>query len=149
MTNPYDAYRKVQFETADPGQLLLMLYKGAVRSLDTAGSALRSRDYTTSNKEIVRTQNILLELLRTLDHQHGDIPATLSELYNYLYQALIEANVRKDEGTVNHVRGIMARLSEAFETAVTQARSTALPATGVDVRFSNTYQESPYGHAGR
>ena len=149
MTNPYDAYRKVQFETADPGQLLLMLYKGAVRSLDTAGTALRSRDYTTSNKEIVRTQNILLELLRTLDHQHGDIPATLSELYNYLYQALIEANVRKDEGTVNHVRGIMARLCEAFETAVTQARSTALPATGVDVRFSNTYQEAPYGHAGR
>ncbi len=134
MSNPYDAYRKVQFETADPGQLLLMLYQGAVKSLDLADTALTRGDLVASNKEIIRTQNILLELLGSLDYSHGDIPQTLSELYTYLYQALIEANVRKDLGTLRRVRGIVARLREAWETAVNAAKGNVVPTAGVEVR---------------
>ena len=134
MSNPYDSYRKVQFETADPGQLPLMLYQGAVRSLDRAETALMRGDLVASNKEIIRTQNVLLELLGSLDYSHGEIPQTLSELYTYLYQALIEANVRKDIVTLRRVRGIVSRLCEAWESVVNAARGNVVPTSGVEVR---------------
>ena len=106
MNTPYDAYRRIQTETADPGQLLLMLYQGAVRSLDAAEASLAKGDLAAGNREIIRTQSILLELLGSLDYSHGDIPQTLSELYTYLYQTLIDANLRKDLAAVRQVRGI-------------------------------------------
>jgi flagellar protein FliS len=140
MTSAHDAYRKVQAETADPGQLLLMLYQGAVRSLDIAESSLSTGDLTTSNKEIIRTQGILLELLASLDYTQGDIPQTLSDLYTYLYQALLDANIRKDAGVIRRVRVILGRLASAWETAIASLKAGMTPASGVDVRIQNTYQ---------
>jgi flagellar protein FliS len=148
MNTPYDAYRKVQTETADPGQLLLMLYQGAVRSLDLAESSLTKGDLVTGNKEIVRTQSILLELLGSLDYSHGEIPQALSDLYTYMYQELLDANLRKDAGAVKRVRVIVGRLAAAWEAAIGSLKAI-VPANGVDVRVRTPQQEVPGGHSAR
>ena len=135
MSNPYDAYRKVQTETSDPGELLLLLYRGAVRSVRDAESSFERGDLQSGNRQIIRTQSILLELLGTLDYSHGEIPEKLSSLYTYLYQALLQANVKKDVGLLQQVGKILTRLTDAWERAVASLTRGPTVTSGVDVRI--------------
>lgn len=113
-------YQTQAILTASPGQLVLMLYDGALRFLAQAHAALEGdkndwRRFEVVNRNIQRAQNIVAELKGTLNHEAGGaVAANLEQLYDYHLRRLYEANVKKDVAIVTEVEGLLRELRDAW-----------------------------------
>src|SRR4051794_32490327 len=95
--NAYQTYRQTQAQTAAPGELVVMLYRGAIRFVATAVEAIDKRDVEAAHTNLLKAQAIVAELLGTLDPERGgEIARNLASIYEYLNRRLMEANLRKD-----------------------------------------------------
>jgi flagellar protein FliS len=126
--NAYQVYRQTQTQTAAPGELVLMLYRGAVRFLTAAIDAIEARNIAEAHDKLLKTQAIISNLLESLDVERGgDVARNLSALYDYMLRRLLEANVRKDAKPAREVQTLLRELLPAWEAAV---RQTSANATG-------------------
>lgn len=110
---PWNSYKQVSAQTASPGQLVLMLYDGAIRFMERALQGFNNEDPLEFNQTIsnnlIRAQSILGELNSSLNmEQGGDLAQTLRRLYEYMDDRLTESNVRK---TPDGVRDTIRRLT--------------------------------------
>jgi flagellar protein FliS len=117
--NACSQYRKVAIATASREKLLLMLYDGLVANLHKARQAIERKDPAAAHTFLVKGQNIIAELMRTLKMEY-EISAVLYRLYGYLRQRLILANIRKDPAIVDEVLGIVTKLRGAWAAAAEQ-----------------------------
>jgi flagellar protein FliS len=111
--NPWQSYKKVATQTASPGQLVLMLFDGAIRFLEQAEVGFGLEDpgefNLTINNNVHRAQAIIDELNGSLDMARGgEISQHLRGLYNYLDRRLDESNRTK---TPEGIRECLGRLS--------------------------------------
>ena len=65
--NPYNIYKQNSVNMASSQQLLLMLLDGAVKYTKIARMAILNKDIARAHKELVRVQDIFLELMITMD----------------------------------------------------------------------------------
>lgn len=114
------AYQAQAVLTASPGQLILMLYDGALRFLGHARDALQSTDENarrieTINTNLLKAQNIIAELQSCLNHEAGgDHAANLDRLYDYYLRRLLEANMRKKVEPVIEVEKLVRDLRDGW-----------------------------------
>ena len=106
--NPWQSYRKVATQTATPGQLVLMLYEGAIRFLEKSLDGFNQADLIefnqTVNNNILRAQAIINELNGVLDMDGGgEISANFRRLYDYFNRRLQEANVKKQKEPIEEI----------------------------------------------
>lgn len=118
MPNPYESYRQTKISTASQGKLILMLYDGAVKFLNIANEAIPKKDFSTSNANIIKAQNIITELMISLNMEVGEIARNLYSLYDYMNHRLIQANVKKDSKIINEVKGMLIELRETWDQAI-------------------------------
>jgi flagellar protein FliS len=115
--NPLQSYRETQIKTANQGRLIVMLYDAALRSI---GKALEALDrghggYEAANSAIIRAQDIVSELMASLDMERGgEIARNLFSLYVFVNRQLMEANLRKERQSLEAARKLMAELREAW-----------------------------------
>lgn len=121
--NPYAQYQKTQVETADQGKLLLMLYDGALRFLGRARLALQENNGEVANNNLVRTQEIIAELMASLDLEAGDVAGSLFRLYEYMHYLLVQANLKKEDGQLQYVEDMLLELKEAWSIALGMAET--------------------------
>ncbi len=122
--NPYaspQAYRSNSVMTASPGQLVVMLYDGAVRFLKQGEIALGEGADVHAGGRIAKAEAILDELLVTLDMERGgEIAERLQAIYVFCKKLTIEARVEKDPTKLARAAGLLLELREAFnEVAAT------------------------------
>lgn len=130
--NPYQQYRVTQVKTANQGKLILLLYDGAIRFLREADAALPGKKYDVVNQKIIRTQDILTELMVSLNMKAGELSNNLYRIYDYLNRRLIEANVKKDAAILHEVIQHLVDLRAVWEDVVKKAGETAtMTETGV------------------
>jgi flagellar protein FliS len=109
---PWQSYSRVATQTASPGQLVLMLYDGALRFLERARAGFDHDDPKERNEAInngiLRAQTIFMELDRSLNmDQGGQVAATLRSLYDYFDRRLQESNVAKSpEGIIEVIQRV-------------------------------------------
>jgi len=121
-TAAYASYRTITTQTAGPGELLLQLYQAAIKNIGQARLAIEAVNVPDAHKHIVRAQEILLELQRTLDHeQGGDLAPRLDALYGFMRGRLFDANMRKEIGPLDEVQGLLRSLLAAWQIAVRQS----------------------------
>ena len=114
------AYQAQSVLTASPGQLILMLYDGALRFLGHAIDGLRSpedspRRIETINTNLLKAQNIVAELQSCLNHEAaGEHSAHLDRLYDYYLRRLFEANLRKQVEPVVEVEKLLRELRDGW-----------------------------------
>ena len=118
LNSSYLQYQRTQTQTADPSELVVMLYEGAVKFLQRASFAIKAGDHQMAHTAIVRAQDIISELNVTLDHGYGSVAANLSRVYEYLYWRLVEANCKKDLVAIEEVLGLVRELLPAWQEAV-------------------------------
>ena len=115
-------YLRGAVETASPAQLVLALYDRALVALHRAGSSLAEGGVGAiepAHRELVRAQDIVVELRSALDHeQGGDIAASLDALYAFCLDRLIVANVSKDPSGLGDVGQVLGSLRETWAEAV-------------------------------
>lgn len=102
--------------TASPGQLVLMLFDGALKALAIAHDAMGQsegdfRRVEVINRQLLKAQAIISELQGGLNFEAGgEVAATLNSLYDYFNRRLFEANMRKDTAPVAEVEKLMGEL---------------------------------------
>jgi len=134
--NPHDAYRQVQIKTANQGRLILMLYDGAIRNIDAALEATpqKQRGYDLVNAAIVKAQDIIGELMASLDFDRGgEIARNLFTLYVFMNRQLLEANLRKTDPPLRDVRRMLLALRAAWAAAAVKATAKDGATSRVDI----------------
>jgi len=125
VNNPYDHYKRTQIGTASQGRLILMLYEGALKNLRCAQNSINHKDINGAHCMLMKTQDIIRELNNTLNMNVGEISQNLRNLYLYMLQRLIEANVAKDNKKVEEVIELLTTLKEAWDTIILKNKSVA------------------------
>lgn len=117
----YGAYQRIQTETSSTGELVVMLYGALVNDLQRAEDGLQSGDVEGAHAALVRAQDIVMELIASLDMDSGELAQELSILYEYLYRRLVQANMEKDGQVVHEVASLVSPLRDAWQAAVRAA----------------------------
>jgi flagellar secretion chaperone FliS len=119
MPNPYQQYQNTQIQTASTGDLILLLYDGAIRFLNRAVLGIEEKRLDTAHADIVRGQDIVLELMTGLDFERGgELAVNLRELYLFMYQTLLQANLKKDVEKIHTVIRLLDNVRGAWQVVV-------------------------------
>jgi flagellar protein FliS len=102
LPNAYAQYNNNKILTATPAELTLMLYEGAIKFCNIAEEAIDSGDVQKAHKNIIKTQKIIDYLRQTLDMKYG-VSKDFENIYKYLSQRLIEANIKKDKAILEEI----------------------------------------------
>ncbi len=132
----YHAYRRVQTETSSPGELVVMLYDALTTDLQRAEAGLQTPErHEEAHVALVRAQEIVLELIASLNAEAGELAHQLDDVYQYVYGRLVDANVQKDADAVREAARLVAPIREAFVAAVREVGSSpnASPARNTEV----------------
>ena len=98
-TNPYEKYKQNSIMTASAGEGILMLFDGCLKFLKQAYKAIDEKNITVSNANLIKAQNIILELMSSLDFSY-EISNSLFSHYSYIYKELVKYKKRcKEVGT--------------------------------------------------
>tara|TARA_Y100000588_G_C14173396_1_gene890222 strand:+ start:861 stop:1283 length:423 start_codon:yes stop_codon:yes gene_type:complete len=124
-------YKQVQIQTANKGQLIVMFYQGAIRFMKKALILIDQKDMEGKGNNLIKAQDIILELLYALDQQMLDsgneLALNLQRLYLYSYRQLVQANVHTDPKLVQEVIELMENLLGAWEQVVASEGSNETP----------------------
>ncbi len=130
--NPFLEYQSNEVNTADPRELVVMLYDGAIRFLEESMKHMESfRTYDKANASMLRAQDIITELMVSLDlDKGGEIAQNLLSLYSYMKSELLSANMAKDASKIKPIVKLLRELKTAWEQL---DASAARPAPSIPV----------------
>ena len=114
-SNYQNAYKKASVNTLDQNKLIIMLYDGAIKNANFAVEYMKSGEIEKVHDSLIKTKNIVTELLATLNMEHGgEIAKNLKSLYSYMFSQLIEANMEKTSEPVLNVIDLLKELRGAW-----------------------------------
>ena len=122
MTAAIKAYSNVAIESkahsSDPHKLILMLYQGALLSIASAKNQMLRKEIAAKGKSISQAIAIINEGLKaSLDMKVGaPLVQNLSDLYDYMCQRLLVANMKNDTAILDEVSALLLDLRGAWES---------------------------------
>ncbi|MCL5958016.1 MAG: flagellar export chaperone FliS [Chloroflexi bacterium] len=122
-TDGYQQYKTMQTQTADRGELVVMLYQGAIKFLGRASAALEAGQPEEAHVNLVRGQDVIAELMGSLNPDGGEIAQNLFTLYEYMHYRLVQANIQKDPRLVAEVTQLLRELLPSWQQAARAARA--------------------------
>ncbi len=133
--NPYmkrqNAYKQTAINTASKEQLVLMLYDGVVRFSEQGRQAIENKDIEKKQFALVRSQDIIFELINGLDYERGgEIATNLSRLYSYAIKRLVDANLKNDTTGIDEAQNIFRNLREAWAGAMAKVAKERAEGSG-------------------
>lgn len=129
VNNPYQAYQQNSVTQSTPGELTLMLYNGCLKFLNQAKKGIETKDIELKNTNIQKAQNILRELMITLDPSQA-ISQSMASLYEYMINRLVEANINNDAALVDEVYGLTTEFRDTWKQVIQINRQKQYGSTG-------------------
>ena len=121
VANPYAAYQNNAVTTANPQELTLMLYDGALKFTRLAKLAIEQGNPDLKNTNIQNAQAIFQEMRLTLNKDIA-ISANLDSLYEYIWRRLLDANVKNDTTILDEVLDFTTELRDTWKEAMKLAK---------------------------
>ncbi len=119
----YNSYMKSRIMTASPAELILLLYDGAIKFCNIAIMGIEEDDIEKAHNNIRKVERIVDELTNSLDEKY-EVAKDFANVYHYMKQRLIQANVSKDkeilEEVLKHLRTMRDTWKEVMRLNVTQ-----------------------------
>jgi flagellar protein FliS len=117
--NPWKSYRRIATQTAPPGQLVLMLFDGALLALDRAVLGFGLVDIAERNAAIHNNIQHALDIIRELNSSldleaGGQLAQTLCNLYAFFERRLTESNRKKSRQGIDDVIPMLKQLRDAW-----------------------------------
>ena len=94
--NAYNVYKNNSVNYASKDQLLLMLVDGAVKFAKISRQAIIDKDIKKAHTNLMKTQEIFIELMVSLDMDQAEWTKDLMQIYAFIKDKLVEANMKKD-----------------------------------------------------
>lgn len=105
------SYLKNQVMSASPAQLISMLMAGAIKNVKLAQKAIEAADKPKTHAKILLAQDIILELKYAVNQDvEGSVGLELINLYDYMYEQLVQANINNDPAKLAEVDTLMTDL---------------------------------------
>ncbi|ADL51451.1 flagellar protein FliS [Clostridium cellulovorans 743B] len=120
LTNGYTAYKNNSVNFASKEQLLLMLLDGAVKFSKMSRQAIVDKDIKKAHENLMKVQDIFIELRVTLDiNQGGEWARNLAKVYDFIIENLRKVNFKKDiellDETMPIIEDIRNMWNEAYK----------------------------------
>lgn len=131
MNNARSLYLTDTVQTASPAHLLVMLYDRLVLDIERAEVALIAGDAAASTEHLVHAQDIVTELMSSLDVTVWDGGPGLMAIYTFLYSQLVEANTFADAQKATACKEIVVPLRDAWQQAAQTASASSSVVGGV------------------
>ncbi len=114
-----NAYKKGNLKqdiaTADPHKLTLMLMQGALDKLAYTKGCIERKDFAGKADNLSRASAIIMNLRDTLDLDGGaEVAGNLFDLYEYMLQRLIDANVQNSLKIIDEVISLLLPIKTAW-----------------------------------
>lgn len=121
ISNPYRSYKENSVTTACPEELVVLMYRGLEKCIKQGQIFINERNYEKANEVLLKGQDIVSELMLSLDMEI-DMSGQLYSLYDYVLTCLREANVKKEDLRLKDALPIVEGLKEAWEGALINIR---------------------------
>ncbi len=109
-------YREEEILSAEPIELVRMLFAGAVEAVAQARKALSEGDILGRSRAISKANLIVNELALSLDPAGaGELGRNLADLYAYIQKRLLEANFKQIDGPLAEAERLLRTLLEGWE----------------------------------
>ena len=128
MTDLRARYLADSVATAAPARLLTLLYDRLLLDLHRAGSALETGDRGGAGSHLAHAQDIVCELIATLDVSAWEGGPRLMSLYGWLLNELLGAGTSGDAARVEACRTVVTPLAEAWHQAADALAGDTRPA---------------------
>lgn len=123
MNKQYQAYQNNAVKTASGGELTLMLYNGSIKFINQAIKNIDDEDFEAKNTHIQKAQNIIQELMLTLD-PNVELSQQLLPLYEYIIHRLREGNIENDKKHLEEALTFVSDLRNTWKEVILLTRQT-------------------------
>jgi len=119
-------YLQTQVTTTSQGDLVVMLYDGAIKFLNQAKGYLAANDMAKKGIAISKALDILNELDSTLNvEKGGSLAKNLHGLYLFCSNHLVKANLKKSPAMIDEVIRVLSGLRAAYAQILTLPEAQA------------------------
>ena len=122
LNSGYATYNTNRVMTASPAELTLMLYEGAIKFCNIAIIGIEEKDIQKTHINIVKVENIIGEFIATLNHKY-EVAKDFENVYNYLMDRLIEANMKKDKEILEEVLNYLREMRDTWKEVMKRAKT--------------------------
>ncbi len=114
--NGFNAYKNNSVTTQTPGQIVVMLYEGAIKFLKGAADAIERKDFAEKGRLMGRALDIISELNAVLNVEAGgEVAQNLRKLYVFMHQHLATASIKKDPKAIRQVIKLLEDLNSGWK----------------------------------
>lgn len=125
-SNPYAAQLDVSILTAEPIELVRILYRTALGSVSAARAHLAAGEIKERSQAINKALSVLHELALSLNPEvEPTLASTLAELYDYMQRRLLAANLEQSDAPLAEVMGLLETMTDAWYEANPNAAEEA------------------------
>lgn len=116
-----NVYLRTKVMTASSAELRLLLFDGALKFAEQGKMGLESADHEAAFEGISRCQEIIIELINSLQPQHApELCEKLSSLYTFMYTRLVSASTNRDPALVAEVIELLRYERETWSMLLQQ-----------------------------
>ena len=109
----YQKYKAQEISMASPTTLIVMLYNECIKRLRLAQISIDKKDYEQTNTHLKKSQDIISELLVSLDFNYP-IANELMALYDFMLQEIKRANALKNKEKLDPLIDMLSKLRDSW-----------------------------------
>lgn len=110
-------YQNNAVNTASGPQLTLMLYNGCIKFINTGLKAMDEKNMESKNTNIQKAQDIIQELMLTLD-QSVEISKQLMPLYEFIHYQLQQGNIKNDTAMIQEALTFVTDFRDTWKDVI-------------------------------
>lgn len=114
--NHYDRYKEQALNSMTKGEILVLLFEEAIKSLKRAGLSLQKTDYDKFNVHISKAFAIVKELDGSIDY-HYEIGKELHRMYDFIQVSLSKISASRKIEQINEIIPLLEDLHDSFKQA--------------------------------
>jgi len=117
-SNPYAAHLEASILTAEPIELVRILYRTALGSVSAARAHLAAGEIQERSQAINKALSVIHELALSLNPEvEPMLASTLAELYDYMQRRLLAGNLEQSDAPLAEVMGLLETMTDAWYEA--------------------------------
>ena len=120
--NAYNVYKNNSVNYASKDQLLLMLVDGAVKFAKISRQAIIDKDIQKAHNNLIKTQEIFIELMVSLDMEQAEWTKDLMQIYAFIKDKLVEANMKKDVKIMDEILPLIEEVRDMWYETYKRAK---------------------------
>lgn len=117
---------------ADPSQIIVLLYEGAIYRIGQAVQEMEKQNTLASGIALYRGLAIIGELRKSLNlEEGGEIARNLDRLYLHMHEELVKGHLAKQAQPLERVRTLLTDLNSSWRQVAVQVKTLIDAGTGV------------------